>query len=71
MGTPLDKREAPSFSNVQTSVVKLPNVRNCRQVTVRISVPQRSRVDGGTHHDILVSVEREVTSDEQNERTQL
>ena len=67
----LDGRKASSFSNVQTSDVKLPNTKNCRQVTVRLSAPRRRWVDGNTHHGILVSVEREVTGDEQNEWTQL
>lgn len=67
----LDRREAPCVSNAQASDVKLPNTKNCRRVAVRLSAPRRRWVDGDTHHNIIVSVEREVTSDEQNEWAQL
>lgn len=59
----LDGRKVAGFSIIQTSDTKPPNIRNCRQVTVDLSAPQR-RVDGDAHHYILVSVQREVSSDQ-------
>ena len=49
-GVLIDGRGAPSFSNVHTSNAKLPNIRNCRWTTVRLSAPQRRRMRHPPQH---------------------